>query len=151
MKNSRPDARLTLGDFDGISLVQLPDGKVASVSSTFNFDKQTGLAKVTKPDAPVLESWQCIMSKSATGVVLGWLWPTIMQADLPAPDVNVTDAGGAVVGKAYGTPIAGYWDVPVSDLGGTVTHYAASGTLPDATYVEVQDIAGATIYHILAP
>ena len=151
MKNSRPDARLTLGDLDGISLVQLPDGKVASVGSTFNFDKQTGLAKVTKPDATVLESWQCIMSKSATGVVLGWLWPTIMQADLPAHDVNVTDMSGALVGKAYSIPIPGYWDIPVADLGGTITHYAASGLLPDGNYVEVQDLAGTTLYHILAP
>ena len=151
MQNTDPKARLTLGDLDGISLVQLPTGKVAAVSSEFKFDKLTGLATVTKPDATIVNQWQCIMSKSTSGAILGWLWPTIMQADLPAPDVNVTDAGGAVVGKAYGAPIAGYWDVPVSDLGGTVTHYAASGTLPDATYVEVQDIAGATLYHILAP
>ena len=151
MQNIRADARVTLGDLDGISLVQLPNGKVAAVSSEFKFDKLTGLATVTKPDATIVGQWQCIMSKSATGVILGWLWPTVLQAELPAPDVNVTDAGGTVVGKAYGAPIAGYWDVPVSDLGGTVTHYAASGTLPDATYVEVQDIAGATLYHILAP
>ena len=130
---------------------KLPDGKVAAVSSTFNFNKLTGLVSVTKPDATVLASWQCVMSKSATGVVLGWLWPTIMQADLPAPDVNVTDTGGTLVGKAYGAPIPGYWDIPVADLSGTVTHYAASGLLPDGNYVEVQDLSGTTLYHILAP
>ena len=151
MQNTDPKARLTLGDLDGISLVQLPSGKVAAVSSEFNFDKLTGIAKVTKPDGTTVNQWQCNMSKSATGAILGWLWPTIMQADLPAPDVNVTDVGGTVVGKAYGAPIPGYWDVPVSDLSGTVTHYAASGTLPDASYVEVQNLAGTTLYHILAP
>ena len=151
MKNSRPDARLTVGDLDGVSLVQLPDGKVSAVSSTFSFDKLTGLASVTKPDATVQDSWQCIMSKSATGAILGWIWPTIMQADLPAPDVNVTDASGVVVGKAYSAPIAGYWDIPVADLAGTITHYAASGLLPDGNYVEVQNLAGTTLYHILAP
>ena len=150
MQNIRADARVTLGDLDGISLVQLPSGKVGAVSSEFKFDKLTGLATVTKPDATIVNQWQCIMSKSTTGAILGWLWPTIMQADLPAPDVNVTDAGGAVVGKAYSAPIAGYWDVPVSDLGGTVTHYAASGTLPDATYVEVQALSGTALYYILA-
>ena len=151
MQNTDSKARLTLGDLDGISLVQLPTGKVAAVSSEFKFDKLTGLAVVTKPDATVVNQWQCIMSKSATGVILGWLWPTVLQAELPAPDVNVTDAGGAVVGKAYGAPIAGYWDVPVADLGGTVTHYAASGLLPDGNYVEVQGLDGTTLYHILAP
>ena len=151
MMNTRPDARLTLGDLDGISLVQLPDGKVAAVSSTFDFDKQSGLAKVTKPDGTVLNQWQCLMSKSATGAILGWLWPTIVQADLPAPDVAVTDAGGAIVGMAYSAPIAGYWDVAVSDLSGAVTHYAASGTLPDATYVSASNLAGTHQYYILAP
>ena len=151
MQNIRADARVTLGDLDGISLVQLPNGKVAAVSSEFKFDKLTGLATVTKPDATIVGQWQCIMSKSTTGVILGWLWPTVLQAELPAPDVNVTDAGGAVVGKAYSAPIAGYWDVPVSDINGTVTHYAASGTLPDAAYVEIQDLSGNILYHILAP
>lgn len=151
MQNTDSKARLTLGDLDGISLVQLPSGKVAAVSSEFSYSKLTGLAKVTKPDGTVVNQWQCLMSKSATGAILGWLWPTIMQADLPAPDVNVTDTGGTLVGKAYSTPIPGYWDIPVADLGGTITHYAASGLLPDGNYVEVQDLAGTTLYHILAP
>ena len=151
MMNTRPDARITIGDLDGISLVQQPSGKIAAVSSTFDFDKQTGLAKVSKPDGSVLNQWQCLMSKSATGVILGWLWPTVMQADLPAPDTVVTNAGSNPVGRAYSTPIAGYWDVPVTDLAGVVTHYAASGLLPDGNYVEVQNLAGTTLYHILAP
>lgn len=151
MQNTRADARVTVGDLDGTSLVQLPSGKVGAVSSEFKFDKLTGLATVTKPDATIAGQWQCIMSKSATGVILGWLWPTVLQAELPAPDVNVTDAGGTVVGKAYSAPIAGYWDIPVADLAGTVTHYAASGTLPDGNYVEVQGLDGKILYHILAP
>ena len=151
MKNTRTDARLTIGDLDGISLVQMADGKVGAVSSAFTFDKLTGLAEVTKPDSTVLGSWQCNLYKSATGDILGWLWPTIMQADLPAPDVNVTNTGGSLVGKAYSAPIPGYWDIPVADMGGTITHYAASGLLPDGNYVEVQDLSGSTLYHILAP
>ena len=151
MQNTRNDARLTLGDLDGISLVQLPTGKVAAVSSEFKFDKLTGLAKVVKPDATVVDQWQCIMSKSTTGAILGWLWPTIMQSDMPVPDVAVTDVGGTVVGKAYSAPIAGYWDIPVEDMAGVVTHYAASGLLPDGNYVEVQGLDGTILYHILAP
>lgn len=152
MKNTRTDARVTLGDLDGVSLVQMPDGKVGAVSSTFTFDKLTGLAQVTKPDSTVLGSWQCNLYKSATGDILGWLWPTIMQADLPIPDINVMDtAGTTLIGKAYSAPIVGFWDVPVSDLSGNVTHYAASGLLPDGNYVEIQNLAGSTLYHILAP
>ena len=135
----------------GSALRQRADGKVEAVSSTFTFSKLTGLAEVKTPDGTVLSSWQCNMLTSPTSQVLGWAWPTIMQADLPAPDVNVTDAGGAVVGNAYGAPIAGYWDVPVSDLGGTVTHYVASVMLPDATYVSVSNLAGTHQYYILAP
>lgn len=151
MMNTRSDARITVGDLDGVSLVQQPDGKVSAVSSTFDFDRISGLAKVSKPDGTVLNQWQCVLSKSATGVVLGWLWPAVLQADLPVPDVDVTNASGTVIGKAYSAPISNYWDIPVADLAGTITHYAASSLLPDGSYVEVQNLAGDTLYHILAP
>lgn len=156
MKNTNPKAQLTVGDLDGTSLVQLADGKIGAVSSEFKFDRLTGIAKVVKPDGTpegtVINQWQCLLLKDATSHVLGWAWPTILQADLPAPDVNVMNVDGtAVSGKAYSTPIAGYWDIPVADTAGTITHYAASGLLPDGNYVEVQGLAGTTLYHILAP
>lgn len=151
MKNTNPKAVVTLGDLDGVSIRQRADGKVESVGSTFTFDKLTGIAEVVKPDGTVISSWQCNLLTSTTSQVLGWAWPTIMQAELPAPDVNVTDGSGNVVGRAYSSAIPNFWDVPVTDLGGNVTHYAASVLLPDATYVEVQDIAGTTTHYILTP
>ena len=151
MKNENSKALVTHGDLDGVSLRQRADGKVEAVSSTFTFSKLTGLAEVKTPDGTVLGSWQCNMLTSPTSQVLGWAWPTIMQAELPAPDVNITDGSGNVVGRAYSAAIPNFWDVPVTDLGGNVTHYAASVLLPDATYVEVQDNAGATTHYILTP
>ena len=155
MKNTNPKAQLTVGDLDGTSLVQLADGKIGAVSSEFKFDRITGIAKVVKPDGTpegtVINQWQCLLLKDATSHVLGWAWPTVMQADLAAPDVNITNAGGVTVGRAYSAAIPNFWDVPVTDLGGNVTHYAASVLLPDATYVEVQNIAGTTTHYILTP
>ena len=152
MKNTDPSAIVRLGGLDGVTLVQLDNGKIAAVSSAFDFNKQTGLAKVTAPDGTVAVQYQCVMLKDTESHIIGWAWPTIMQADLPTPDVDVMNAAGTtVVGKAYSAPIAGYWDVPVADIGGIVTHYAASGLLPDGNYVEVQGLAGTTLYHILAP
>ena len=155
MKNTNPKAQLTVGDLDGVSLIQLADGKIGSVSSEFKFDRLTGIAKVVKPDGTpegtVINQWQCLLLKDATSHVLGWALPTIMQAELPAPDVNVTDGSGNVVGRAYSAAIPNYWDVPVTDLGGNVTHYAASVLLPDATYLSVSKLAGTHQYYILAP
>ena len=151
MKNENPNARVTLSDLDGVSIRQRADGKVESVGSTFTFDKLTGLAEVVKPDGTVISSWQCNLLTSTTSQVLGWAWPTIMQAELPAPDVNVTDGSGNVVGRAYSSAIPNFWDVPVADNAGVVTHYAASVVLPDATYVSVSNLAGTHQYYILAP
>lgn len=151
MKNTNPKAVLTVGDLDGISLVQQPDGTIAAVNSTFGFDKLTGLATVTKPDGTVLSSWQCSLLKDTTSEVIGWVWPSVMQADLPAPDVNVTDGAGTVVGRAYSAAIPNFWDVPVADAAGTITHYGASATLPDATYVSVSDLSGAVTHYYLTP
>ena len=151
MKNMNPRATITVGDLDGISLVQSPDGKVAAVSSTFTFDKLTGLAEVVKPDGTVISSWQCNLLTSTTSQVLGWAWPTVMQADLPAPDVNVTDGAGVIVGKAYATAIPKFWDVPVADSAGVVTHYAASVMLPDGSYTSVTDMSGTVTHYYLAP
>ena len=151
MQNTNPNAVITLGDMDGISLVQGTDGKISAVNSEFSFDKATGLVKVSKPDGTVTASWQCVLNKSTQNVVLGWMLPAIMQADLPTPDVSVTDGAGVVVGKAYAAPIANFWDVPVADNTGTVTHYAASSMLPDATYVGVEDMAGTVTHYYLTP
>ena len=151
MKNENPNARVTLSDLDGVSLRQRADGKVEAVSSTFTFSKLTGLAEVKTPDGTVLGSWQCNMLTSPTSQVLGWAWPTIMQAELLAPDVNVTDGSGNVVGRAYSSAIPNFWDVPVADNAGVVTHYAASVMLPDATYVSVSNLAGTSKYYILTP
>ena len=151
MKNTNPKAVLTVGDLDGISLVQAPDGKVSAVSSTFSFNKLTGLAEVTKPDGSVLASWQCSLLKDTTSEVIGWVWPSVMQADLPAPDVNVTDGAGTIVGRAYSVAIPNFWDTPVADAAGTVTHYGASALLPDGTYVAVTDLSGTVTTHYLTP
>ena len=151
MKNTDPNAIVRLGNLDGVTLVQLDNGKVKAVSSAFDFNKRTGLAKVTAPDGTVTVQYQCTMLKDTESNIIGWVWPTILQSDLPVPDVNVTDAGGTVIGKAYSAPIAGYWDIPVADMAGAVTHYAASGLLPDGNYVQVQGLDGTTLYHILAP
>ena len=155
MKNTNPKAQLTVGDLDGTSLVQLADGKIGAVSSEFKFDRLTGIAKVVKPDGTpegtVINQWQCLLLTSPTSQVLGWAWPTIMQAELPAPDVNVTDGSGNVVGRAYSAAIPNFWDVPVANNAGVVTHYSASVMLPDATYVSVSNLAGTHQYYILAP
>lgn len=151
MKNEDPKALVTLSDLDGVSIRQRADGKVEAVSSSFTFDKITGLAEVKTPDGTVLASWQCNLLTSPTSQVLGWVWPTVLQADLPAPDVNVTDNSGNLLGKAYSASIPNFWDVPVSDISGSVTHYAASVLLPDATYVSVSNLAGTHQYYILAP
>lgn len=151
MKNENPKALVTHGDLDGVSLRQRADGKVEAVSSTFTFSKLTGLAEVKTPDGTVLGSWQCNMLTSPTSQVLGWALPTIMQAELPAPDVNVADGSGNVVGRAYSAAIPNFWDVPVANNAGVVTHYAASVMLPDATYVSVSNLAGTHQYYILAP
>ena len=151
MKNENSKALVTHGDLDGVSLRQRADGKVEAVSSTFTFSKLTGLAEVKTPDGTVLGSWQCNMLTSPTSQVLGWAWPTIMQAELPAPDVNITDGSGNVVGRAYSAAIPNYWDVPVADNAGVVTHYSASVMLPDATYVSVSNLAGTHQYYILTP
>lgn len=151
MKNENSNALVTHGDLDGVSLRQRADGKVEAVSSTFTFNKLTGLAEVKTPDGTVLGSWQCNMLTSPTSQVLGWAWPTIMQAELPAPDVNVTDGSGNVVGRAYSAAIPNFWDVPVANNAGVVTHYSASVMLPDATYVSVSNLAGTHQYYILTP
>lgn len=151
MKNENSNALVTHGDLDGVSLRQRADGKVEAVSSTFTFSKLTGLAEVKTPDGTVLGSWQCNMLTSPTSQVLGWALPTIMQAELPAPDVNITDGSGNVVGRAYSAAIPNFWDAPVADNAGVVTHYAASVMLPDATYVSVSNLAGTHQYYILAP
>ena len=151
MKNENSKALVTHGDLDGVSLRQRADGKVEAVSSTFTFSKLTGLAEVKTPDGTVLGSWQCNMLTSPTSQVLGWAWPTIMQAELPAPDVNVTDGSGNVVGRAYSAAIPNFWDVPVANNAGVVTHYSASVMLPDATYVSVSNLVGTHQYYILAP
>lgn len=130
-------------------LFQVP---VTDVSSKFSFDRLTGRATVTAPDGTVSDQWQCLLLKDDTNKVVGWVWPTPLQADLPIPDINVMNtAGTTLIGKAYSAPIVGFWDVPVSDLSGNVTHYAASGLLPDGNYVEIQNLADSTLYHILAP
>ena len=151
MKNENSNALVTHGDLDGVSLRQRADGKVEAVSSTFTFSKLTGLAEVKTPDGTVIGSWQCNMLTSPTSQVLGWALPTIMQAELPAPDVNVTDGSGNVVGRAYSAAIPNFWDVPVANNAGVVTHYAASVLLPDATYVSASNLAGTHQYYILAP
>ena len=151
MKNENSNALVTHGDLDGVSLRQRADGKVEAVSSTFTFSKLTGLAEVKTPDGTVIGSWQCNMLTSPTSQVLGWAWPTIMQAELPAPDVNVTDGSGNVVGRAYSAAIPNFWDVPVANIAGVVTHYSASVLLPDATYVSASNLAGTHPYYILAP
>lgn len=151
MKNENPNARVTLSDLDGVSIRQRADGKVESAGSTFTFDKLTGLAEVVKPDGTVISGWQCNLLTSTTSQVLGWALPTVLQADLPVPDVEVKDNAGNIVGRAYSVVIPKFWDVPVTDLGGVVTHYAAGVLLPDATHVAVQDIAGTITHYILAP
>ena len=151
MKNENSNALVTHGDLDGVSLRQRADGKVEAVSSTFTFSKLTGLAEVKTPDGTVIGSWQCNMLTSPTSQVLGWALPTIMQAELPAPDVNVTDGSGNVVGRAYSAAIPNFWDVPVANNAGVVTHYSASVLLPDATYVSASNLAGTHQYYILAP
>ena len=151
MKNENSNALVTHGDLDGVSLRQRADGKVEAVSSTFTFSKLTGLAEVKTPDGTVLDSWQCNMLTSPTSQVLGWAWPTIMQAELPAPDVNITDGSGNVVGRAYSAAIPNFWDVPVVDSSGNVTHYTASVLLPDASYVSVSNLTDTSKYYILTP
>lgn len=124
-----------------------------AVSSQFSFDKLTGMATVTAPDGTVSDQWQCTLLKdTTTSQVLGWVWPTPLQADLPVPGVNVTDlTSGAVTGRAYSVPIANFWDVPVTNLAGIVTHYAASAVLPDANYVSISSLDGTSQYSILTP
>ena len=151
MKNENLNARVTLGDLDGVTIVQRADGKVESVGSTFTFDKLTGLAEVVKPDGTVISSWQCNLLTSTTSQVLGWALPTVMQADLPQPDVKVKDNAGNIVGRAYATAIPKFWDVPVADSAGVVTHYAASVMLPDGSYNSVTDMSGTVTHYYLAP
>ena len=123
-----------------------------AVSSQFSFDKLTGMATVTAPDGTVSDQWQCTLLKDATtSQVVGWVWPTPLQDDLPAPDVDVTDLTGAVTGRAYSTAIPKFWDVPVTNLAGMVTHYAASAALPDANYVSISSLDGTSQYSILTP
>ena len=151
MKNENPNARVTLSDLDGVSIRQRADGKVESAGSTFTFDELTGLAEVVKPDGTVISSWQCNLLTSTTSQVLGWALPTVLQADLPVPDVEVKDNAGNIVGRAYSVVIPKFWDVPVTDLGGVVTHYAASVLLPDASYVSVSNLTDTSKYYILNP
>lgn len=130
-------------------LFQVP---VTDVSSKFSFDRLTGRATVTAPDGTVSDQWQCTLLKDATtSQVVGWVWPTPLQADLPAPDVNVTDLSGVATGRAYSAPIANFWDVPVTNLAGVATHYAASAVLPDANYVSISSLDGTSQYSILTP
>ena len=150
MKNTDARAVITVGDIDGVTIVQRPDGKIAAVSSLFTFDKQSGLAKTSKPDGSTLESWQCRLVLDATNTVVGWAWPAVLQADLPAPDVVEADVAGVGKGRAYSAAIPKFWDVPVSDLAGNVTHYGASVKLPDGNYVEVTDLNGNFSYYLLA-
>ena len=151
MKNENPNARVTLSDLDGVSIRQRADGKVESVGSTFTFDKLTGLAEVVKPDGTVISSWQCNLLTSTTSKVLGWALPTVLQADLPAPDVEVKDNAGNIVGRAYSVVIPKFWDVPVADSSGNVSHYTASVLLPDASYVNVSNLTDTSKYYILTP
>ena len=150
MKNVNVNARVTLGDLDGVTVIQTDAGLIASVSNSVTFDKVTGELKVTAPSGTVVDSWQCILSKSATGVALGWLLPLPLQSELPLPDVDVLGIDGSLLGKAYSSPIPNYWDVPVEDLSGNVTHYAASTKLPDATYVSVDTLAGSNLHYLLS-
>lgn len=134
----------------GTNLVEVP---ASDVGSQFSFDKFTGLAKVTMPDGSIVSQWQCTLLKdTTTSQVVGWAWPTPLQADLSVTDVNVTDlTSGAVTGRAYSVPIANFWDVPVTNLAGIVTHYAASAVLPDANYVSISSLDGTSQYSILTP
>ena len=151
MQNTNTSAVVTVGNLDNITLKQKANGLIEAISSQFSFDKLSGLAKVTQADGTISGQWQCELLTNTGSAVLGWAWPTIMQADLPAPDVNVTDTNGLVVGRAYSAPIAKFWDVPVTDSNGVVTHFAASVTLPDATYVSVSALSGAITHYYLTP
>ena len=139
-----------MGDLDGITVIQTDAGLIASVSNSVTFDKVTGELKVTAPSGDVVDSWQCILSKSVTGVALGWLLPLPLQSELPNPDVNVLGVDGSLLGKAYSYPIPNYWDVPVEDLSGNVTHYAASTKLPGAAYVSVNTLSGGNLHYLLS-
>lgn len=150
MKNEDSRAVVTLGDIDGVTIVQKPDGKISAVSSLFTFNKTTGLAKTSNPDGTPVETWQCRLVLDATKTVVGWAWPAVLQADLPAPDVIESDVAGVGKGRAYSTPIAEFWDVPVRDVAGNITHYGAAVKLPDGVYVEVTDLAGNFSYYLLA-
>lgn len=150
MKNVNVNARVTLGDLDGISVIQTDAGLIASVSNSVTFDKVTGELKVTAPSGTVIGSWQCILSKSTTGAALGWLLPLPLQSELRPPDVDVLGTDGSILGKAYSSPIPNYWDVPVEDLSGNITHYAASTKLPDATYVSVGTLKVCNLHYLLS-
>lgn len=149
MKNTNTKAIVTVGDLDGVTVIQGVNGKIEAVSALFTFSKLTGLAASEKPDGTVVESWQCRLVTDATNTVVGWAWPAILQADLPAPDVIVTDTDGVQTGKGYSTPIPGFWDVPVEDTNGVITHYGASVKLPDGNYVEVSSLSGVFAYYLL--
>jgi len=150
MKNTDTNAIVRLDDIDTVSIVQRADGKIEAISASFTFSKTTGLAETKSPAGTVLESWQCNLVTDSTNTVVGWAWPSILQADLPVPDTTEADLAGVDIGRAYTYSIPTYWDVPVQDLNGVVTHYGASVKLPDGNYVEITDLAGNLSYYLLA-
>ena len=120
-------------------------------SESFNFDRLTGIAQITKPDGALVRQWQCTMQKSLSGVVLGWLWPSVTQDDLPDPDISIVNTLDEVIGRAYSSEIPGYWDIPISNLSGQITHYAARERLLNAEYVVFSDLPSNVNYLVLAP
>lgn len=135
---------------DNTTIKRDPSGVLSSVGQVFDFNKLTGVASVTSPTGAVT-SWAC-NPVVVEDDLIGWAWPTAALADLPAPDVTITDLAGTVEGKAYSHPIPVYFTVPVYDLAGSIKYYGASVKASGVTYVTVIDTSATPVTHyILAP
>lgn len=152
MKNTNPEAIIRLGDLDGARLIQKPDGYITTILEHFDFDPLTGIASVTSDDPNVpVKTWQCNLVVQDSNVI-GWAWPTASLAQLPVPDIVITDLAENVTGRAYSMPIPYYFDVPILNLQTNVTHYAAAVKFPGIVYTEAVDTSNTnTTHYYLAP